>query len=480
MNKRKRTRPFWRTVRLWWRRTNDGKHYRFGYAIAAIVYFAILFLPLPNMAADAQKALAVFGLAAFLWGTNTLPLPVTGIVILLLLPLAGAISPDRTYAYFGNRAVFFILGVFILSSPIVRSGLSTRIALGVVSRFGRSQATLLASILLLAALMSCTIGAHAVAAMLFPIVLEVVRASGAKPGGHFGSSAFLAMAWGVIIGSNATLLGGARGALALGILQRNTGQSIGFAEWIVATFPLVLALLAAALGLLQRMAGGETVSLADARRFLETRNRLLGPISRREVGTSAIVLGTILLWVFRGEVWGLDAIALGGVCVAFLAGVTEWREVEEDVNWGVFIMYGSAITLSAALQETGAANTFTQYLLQAGIESPAIVFAAVVAIAIALTEFMSNAAAVAVLLPVGLALAQEYGIDPRVATLSVVIPAGLGFMLPVSTPAMAIAVGSGYVRPLSVIRWGVGLEIASYLLCLFASQLYWPFVAGFW
>ena len=451
----------------------------FGYLAAAAIYGLVLALPMPGVEREARLSLAVFGVAVFLWGTNILPLPVTGLIVLLLLPASGAISHEDAYAYFGNRAVFFILGAFILSSPIVRSGLSTRIALAVVSRFGKTQEKLLASILGLAALMSCVVTAHAVAAMLFPIVLEVVRAAGVKPGGRFGLAAFLALAWGVVIGSNTTLLGGARGPLALGILRNVTGQSISFVEWMVWCFPLVLVLLSIAYLLLRAMARGgkeEKVSLPAARRFLEARNKRLGKISRREILTAGIMVVTIGLWVTQGDTLGLDTVAFLGACSAFVLGVANWREVEEDVNWGIVLMYGSAIALSAALSSTGAASALTKLLLGSGISSPILILGTIAFMSMAMTEFMSNAAAVAVLLPVALALAEKYGIDSRAMTLGVVVPSGLGFMLPVSTPALAIAVSSGFVRPLSVVRWGVWLDLMAGLLFVGMSQLYWPLV----
>lgn len=467
-------------LRNWLRVSRATKKRWIGYIGAVVFYLLITSLPLPSFEPDAQKALAVFGVAAFLWGTHALPLPVTAVLILFLLPVSGAMSSASTYEHFGNSAVFFILGAFILSSPIVRSGLSSRIAFGVVSRFGRSQNTLLGSILVLGAILSCVISAHAVAAMLFPIVLEVVRAAGVKPGGRFGLAAFLAMAWGVIIGSNTTLLGGARGPLAIGILQNTTGQSIGFGKWMSCTVPLVLIMLVIAYSFLVRVVRGEKVSLKAARRFLEARNRKLGTISQRELVTAGIMLVTITLWIAMGDRWGLDTVAFLGVSLAFMFGVADWREVQEDVNWGVFIMYGSAITLSAALEETGAASGLTQVVLSSGITSGAIVFAAIVAISLLLTEFVSNSAAVAVLMPVALAIAEEFGASAQAVTMAVTIPAGLGFMLPVSTPAIAIAVSSGYVRPLSVLRWGVGLDVIGCILLLTMSRFYWPLVGLGW
>ena len=463
-------------LRTWIRRFRKPKHRWIWCLIAAVIYLLTLAVPLEGFNFEAQRALAVFLVTAFLWGTNTLPLAVTGLIVLFLIPFSGALSHDTTYAYFGNRAVFFVLGAFILASPIMRSGLSTRIALAVVSRFGYSQKTLIASILGLAAAMSFVISSHAVAAMLFPVVLEVVRAAGAKPGGRFGTAAFLALAWGAGLGGIATLLGGARAPLAIGILLKSTGESISFVEWIIWSLPLVIVLLLVAYGLLLRIGSGTAISLADARKFLETRSQHLGAISQRELGTTAVMLVTIGLWVFKGEAWGLDTIALLGVVLSFILRIADWKEVEEDVNWGIFVMYGSAIALSAVLRDTGAAEALAKGLLASWISSPTISFVAVVAIVIVLTEGMSNAAAVAVLMPIALALGSEYGVDPRAMTLGVTLPSGLAFMLPVSTPAIAIVIGSGYVRPFQAFRRGFVLKLIGFLVFLAMAKFYWPLV----
>ncbi|MBE9117158.1 SLC13/DASS family transporter [Lusitaniella coriacea LEGE 07157] len=442
---------------------------------AAGIYGFILNAPLPGIEGDAKPALGVFAVAAFLWGTNTLPLAVTGIIVLFLIPVSGALSSEQTYAYFGNRAVFFVLGAFILASPIMRSGLSTRLALAVVSRFGRSQQALMAAILLLAASMSFVLSTHAVVAMLFPVILEVVQAAGAQPGGRFGLAAFLSLAWGASIGGMGTLLGGARTPLAIGLLQSTTGQSISFVQWTMWSIPVVFVLLLVAYGLILQIGQGTAVSLKEAHRYLEARSRHLGPISRRESVTALITLLTILLWVFRGEVWGLDTIAFSGVLLCFISQVADWREVEEDVNWGIFIMYGSAIALSAMLRETGTASALAEGLVT-WIHAPTLSFIAIVMLTILLTEGMSNAASVAVLMPIALALAAQYGVDPRAMTLGVTVPSGLAFMLPSSAPAIAIVIGSGYVRPFEAFRRGFWLKLSGFLLFLVMAKFYWPLV----
>ena len=460
-------RALWRTLRQ--------PQYRWVWClVAGAIYGIIRVLPLSGFTTQGKLSLAVFGVTAFLWGTSTLPLAVTGLIVLFLIPVTGALDHESTYAYFGNRAVFFILGAFILASPIMRSGLSTRLALAVVSRFGYNQNALIGSILGLAAAMSFVISSHAVAAMLFPVVLEVVQAAGAKPGGRFGLAAFLALAWGTGIGGIATLLGGARAALALGILRRTTQQDISFVQWTVWSLPLVVLLLLVAYGLLLRIGKGTAVSLVPARKMLEVHSRKLGPISQREAGTIVLVVLTVLLWIFKGTTWGLDTVAFLGVVLSFVFGLADWQEVEEDVNWGIFLMYGSAIALSAVLRNTGAAEALANNLLANWINSALVCFVAIVTIIIFLTEGMSNAAAVAVLMPIALVLAEQYGVDARAMTLGVTLPSGLAFMLPVSTPAMAIVINSGYVSPAEAFSRGLWLKLMGFLIFIVMAKLYWP------
>ncbi len=458
-----------------WLRLSRMPKYRWTWCIlAAVIYGIISAVPFPGLTFEAQRALAVFGVAAFLWGTNTLPLAVTGIVVLFLIPVSGALSSEATYAYFGNRAVFFVLGALILASPIMRSGLSTRLALTVVSRFGHNQKSLIGAILVLAATMSFVISSHAVTAMLFPVVLEVVQAAGAKPGGRFGLAAFLALAWGSSIGGMATLLGGARAPLALGIMQRTTGDSISFVQWALWSIPVVVMLILIAYGLLLLIGRGTAVSLDVARDFLENRSKELGPVSRRE-GVIALLMGlTILLWITKGEAWGLDTIAFLAVILSFILRIADWREVEEDVNWGIFVMYGSAIALSAVLGETGAASFIAEDIIAPLVQSPTAGFIVIVFSTMMLTEGMSNAAAVAVMMPVSLALAAQYNIDPRAITLGVTVPSGLAFLLPSSAPSMAIVIAGGYVPPIEALRRGLWLKLSGFLLFLVMAKFYWP------
>ncbi|MFZ9034503.1 MAG: SLC13 family permease [Francisellaceae bacterium] len=452
--------------------------------IAAGLYFLALWLPFGHFSPAGKHAFAVFCVATFLWITNIFPIAITGIVVLFLLPITGAISSTDVYSYFGNSAIFFVLGAFILASPVMRSGLSRRIAIKIMIRFGKGPKRLLFSIFCLSALLAFIISEHAVAAMMLPIVLEILKYIKSQKGSHFGFATVMAMAWGAMIGGTATLLGGARAPLTLGILSDTYGQNpilshysyISFLDWTIWVIPIVIATLCFAFLSVYLIVRKSKVDISEARLKLIEQNKQIGRITRREVYTLLVLIATVSMWVFYGTNWGLDWIALMGVILAFCFKITRWEEVEKDVHWGIFIMYGSAIALSVSLKNTGAAQQMVEFIIQYGRFSPLMIMIMLMILAFILTEIMSNAAAVAVLLPVGLALAPQFGIDPRAIAIVIATCAGLTFMLPVSTPAMALALNSKYVNQRRVLLWGLWLKSVSFIVVLVTILLYWPLI----
>ncbi|MCP4421127.1 MAG: SLC13/DASS family transporter, partial [Chloroflexi bacterium] len=198
-----------------------------------------------GLTCNGKKALAIFVLCVIFWVSQVIPLMITSLLAIILFPLLGVLPAEKTYSLFGNQAVFFILGAFILASAVTRTGLSNRIALMFLKWFGHSPKILLLGVIVLSAFSSFWMSAHAVAAMMFPIITAIALSLELKPGeSSYGRSLFLGMAWGCGIGGVATFLGGARAPLAIGMLHDTTGESIGFFKWMLATLPAVITLLA--------------------------------------------------------------------------------------------------------------------------------------------------------------------------------------------------------------------------------------------
>jgi sodium-dependent dicarboxylate transporter 2/3/5 len=446
------------------------------FAFAGLAYWLISSLPAPaDLDPQAMKAVAIFVVCIIFYITNVIPLMITSLLAVILFPLAGVLDSKTTFALFGNEVVFFILGAFILASPFMRSGLSTRIALAVLRRFGSSPRALLLGILLFPAFLSCWMSEHAVAAMMFPIVLEISDCLGLSPQtSRYGKAIFLTMAAGCIIGGITTFLGGGRAPLAIGILRESTGLTIDFIPWALAALPTTLLLLIIAYFLFVSLYPPEVREVAHVQELLERRRRELGPITRREAAVGLLMLGTIFCWMFFGRQFGLANIAIIAVIIAFVLRLTEWREVEEDVNWGIFLMYGGAICLGYAMETTGGAEWLARNTIGVFVHSPVLLIAAISFLSITLTELISNSAVVALLMPVALSMGRDLGIDPRMMTMVVAIPSGLAFMLPMGTPATAIAFSSGFLSTRDTVRIGLVLFPIGWLIFNLSIYIIWP------
>src|SRR3990172_10589838 len=175
MNQPLDTRPFWVKIL--------SKIYRPAVFLFVILLFiAVNIMPTPSgLSVEGQRAIAVFLVCLILWVTSLIPLQITSLLAIILLPLMGIMDTKKAYSLFGNEAVFFILGAFILAAAMMASGLSTRLALAVLNRFDKTPKSLLLALFLFPAFLSFFMSEHAVAAMMFPIILQIAKSLELSP-----------------------------------------------------------------------------------------------------------------------------------------------------------------------------------------------------------------------------------------------------------------------------------------------------------
>ena len=465
------TRPLWRILL--------DRSYRPAVIVFGIVlYVGVRLAPsIGSLSEPGQKSLAVFAVCLVYWVTNVLPLVITSLLAMVLLPATGVLSTKETYGLFGNEAVFFILGAFILAATLMKCGLSTRLALAILRRFGRTPRTLLRSIFLMNAFLSFFMSEHGVAAMTFPITLEIASVLRLRPRqSNYGKALFIAMAWGTQIGGIATLLGGGRAPLAIGMLREASGQTFTFLEWSLTAWPIVVALLVAGWIIISRWFPIDIDSVRAADEIIDEKMLRMGRMSVRERSIGLVMLVTLAVWIVGGEELGLANVALASVVAMFAFGLVRWPDVEPYVNWGVLLMYGGAIALGSALNRSGAASWLASVTISRWATSPVGVIAVISALGIVLTEAMSHSAVVALLMPVALGIATQYGIDPRIMAPAVALPSGLAFTLPVGTPGNAIAYSSGYMQLRDMLVPGSILVVIAWAAFNLTAIYYWPFI----
>jgi sodium-dependent dicarboxylate transporter 2/3/5 len=441
-------------------------------AIALAIYLA----PAPEgLSVEGKTAWAVFILCTGLWVSTAIPFGVTGLLAVGLLAVTGAMETSEAFAAFGNPAVFFLIGVFIIAAALIESGLSKRCALLFLRPFERSPYAFATGIMLAAAFGTMWMPNQATAALLFPIAMEVAVALRLVAGhSAYAKVLFLSLAWGAMIGSNASFLGSTRAALAIGMLQEKHGVAISFTQWVIAALPMVVLGCAIAPFVLRLCFPREPVVFSAARSVLEDAVREMGRMGRRQWTVAVIVVLTIAAWMFLGNRINLAVIALLGSTALFATGAIEWEEAERRIYWNIVLMYGGAIALGIVIDRTGAARWLVDAAFRGAIIPPALAVAAVAMGTLLLSEFMSNVAAVAVMLPLAFSIATQLGASPVALTLATSLGAGLDFALPFSSAPNTIVFSSGYLRMWDVVKAGGVMTVVSVLLIALLVWIWWP------
>ena len=444
------------------------------------VFAVLLGLQGPNdLSPEGYKVLCLFILCVSLWSTNLIPLSITSLLAIASVPLLGIMDASQAYSYFGNKAVFFILGVFILSAAMIACGLSTRISIWIMEHWSGTPGQLVTSIYCFAAFSSCFMSEHAVAVILFPVIHEIAQSLNLKRDNSvFGKSMYFAMAWGCIIGGAMTVLGGGRVLLGVEMLEKATAgqQTLGILQYTKLSFPLVILLLAGGWVALKVLFPSDIQNIDRARKALKQKATVMGKLTFQEKGIALVMGATLFCWFGYGDQLGVANIAIISIVLLFVLNLITWKMVEAHINWAIVLMYGGAICLGEVMSESGAALWLAEQIFSGLIESSVVFLLVIALLSTLFTTFMSNSAVIAILLPTAISMSPAYGINPALATMTVILPSNFAFILPIATPASALAYSSRFLTLKEMIWSGSILSLMGLVFYLFLLMFYWPMI----
>ena len=444
-------------------------------ALAFFVIFFFYILPTPDgLTYSGKMMIGILIMGAILWITEPIPLPITGILIMIIQPLLGVQTISAVFSSFGNQAVFFLIGAFMLATAIEKYGIHKRIALRFLSYFGKNPRSFTFGIMVSCAFLSFIMPEHGVAAFFLPIATTILIATKVIPKqSNFGKISMLSVAYGCSIGSLGTLIGGARNPLTIEILSE-AGYNVSFFEWMLYAMPVVLICLPLVWLVLQFVFPIELKDITNAKKAIDEQVKTQGKIMKKETLVISIFLLTILLWVFFSEMLGLAVIALLGSILLFITKSISWEDVEQHLPWGIILLYGGAITLGVGMNATGAGEWIANLLISTVGGNGLLVIFVLIIVTVLLTNFMSNIGAVAILLPIAFAIATEIpGVSPVLASMVVALSGGLAFMLVIATPGNAITYSSGYYSTRDLLKSGSLANILCIVIIFIVAIVYW-------
>lgn len=429
-------------------------------AIAAIISL-IVFNVLP-FDTDVNKGLSMLLFIGTLWLTEALHVTITAILVMIIGVAIGIPDFDTKSALssFANPTIYLFFGGFALASALHVQSLDKKIALKLISLSGGKLGNAVMLIFFATAMLSMWISNTATAAMMLPLAIGMLsQVDREKDRGTF-VFVLLGIAYSASLGGLGTIVGSPPNAIAAKALE------ISFIDWMKFGLPLTFVLTPLLLGAMY------LVLKPNLNVRINSIDQPDIPWTKPRIITIVVFIVTALSWIFGNklgeyfEISDIDAIiALSAAAAVVSLGLVSWKQVSDNTDWGVLMLFGGGIALSNVLKSSGASLVMGETVANALMTTPLfLVMLAIAVFIIFLTEFASNTASAALLVPVFVAIAEQMGLPIEVLVMIIGIGASCAFMLPVATPPNAIVFGTGLIKQSEMVRVGIVLNIVASII----------------
>lgn len=446
----------------------------------------------------AQWHAGLVTLMAWFWVFEIIPIPVTSLFPLVLMPALGLGKMNEVAAYYGESIIFLFLGGFLLAIALQKSGLHKRLALTIVARIGGQPARLVLGFMVATGLMSMWISNTASVMVMMPIALSVIDA--ASRAGERNSEVkklalglMLGIAYAADIGGMSTLVGTPPNLIFMRTFTKLFPEApeVGFGQWMAFGVPIGIVFLSVGWILMTKfiLRLGKQ-DLFGGGQIIREKQKELGPI-RWDEWWAGIIFGiAVILWVTGADIksgkeiwftgwrtaWGLEAVSDPAVAIfsAILLFLVPSRERQGEallvwqdavnVPWGILLLFGGGFAIAGGFESTKLSLIIQDALSGIEFGSPLLVVAFTCFLVTFLTEITSNSALTTLMLPILASVAVVMKIDPRLFLIPATLTASCAFMMPIASPTQAIVFGSGHVEIRQMMRAGIWFNLLGILV----------------
>ncbi|MGV8994511.1 MAG: SLC13 family permease [Flavobacterium sp.] len=434
-----------------------------GLVFSLVVLVGILIFPV----FEEQKinsAFAILVVAASLWISEAIPLSMTALLIPVMAVLLNIATPAAAFGEFSNPVIYLFMGGFVLAGALSAHSLDMLLAhkLMLLAKGNFYKSAIL--LMLATSLTACWVSNTSTAAMMIPLALGMLAITDSKKSTSEAKFLLLGIAYAANIGGIVTMIASPPNAIGAAVL------GLSFSEWLTYGVPIFLISFPIMVIIL-------TLYFKPNRTILIPTVPLPGRKSKDRTALIVIFAITVLLWVFEGFLaprLGVPSgfsslVAILSVLMLFVFKVMSWEQILASVRWDILLLFGGGLTLGFLVESTGLGSVLIGGVMSLSEQMPLILFLWLIVIgSIIMTEFMSNTASAALILPLLYTLAVESQINPMILVLPATIAASYGFMMPVGTPPNAMVFSTGFVPQKDMMKAGLGLNIIfSIVLTLF-------------
>ena len=440
-----------------------------------LVFFGLVNFQPNTVSYEAWIVASLLLLMTFWWLTEAIPLSITAILPLIVIPSFTNVNISDVAKPYANPVIFLLLGGFILGLGFQKSNLHLRFAMLVLKKIGSTKKNILGGIILSTAFLSMWISNTATCLLMLPIVVSILDKMEINNDFLYKKILLLAIAYSASIGGIATLVGTAPNAIFAGFLMENYNLEINFVDWMKFSLPLVFLLITVLWFFFNFLIENKNIPVSK-NNFIEDQYKKLGPFSSKEKITMIILLLTIFLWLSKKSINSAlsinltdSSIALFGSLLFFIIPYKRYNFVLnkswfKEIPWNILILFGGGLSLASSINSSGLANLISESLF---VFSELEIYLIIVLMALLIsfmTEITSNTATTLLFLPIVASFASKFNYDLILLCLPIIISASCAFMMPVATPPNAIIFSTNQIKITFMVRIGFVMNCTAVIL----------------
>lgn len=406
--------------------------------------------------------------AIIMFVTEKIPLGLTSMIVCVGLVITDVLSVSDAFNGFINSNVILFVAMFIVGGALFETGMANEIG-SLVTKFAKTERSLIIAIMVIVAVMSGFLSNTGTAAVLIPVVIGIAAKSGYKR-----SRLLMPLVFAAAMGGNLSLIGAPGNLIAQSALGE-IGLKFGFFEYAIVGMPILI------VGIIFYATIGYKLlpshDVKDDGAFDTTKN--FDNVPKWKQWLSLIILVfTLLAMIFEDKI-GIKLCISGGIgaLLLILTGVISEKDALKSIDLKTIFLFGGTLSLASALQETGAGEVIANKVIGAlgANPSPYILTLVVFLLCCIMTNFMSNTATTALMVPICLSIAQGMGADPRAVLMACVIGGSCAYATPIGMPANTMVVGAGGYKFMDYVKAGFPLIIIATVVSMIILPIAFPF-----
>ena len=408
----------------------------------------------------------VFAIVSFI--LEKIPLGLTASICALGLTLTGILDVSTTFSQYVNSNVILCVGMFVVGQALFETGMANKIG-GLVTRFAKTEKTLIIAIMVIAGVMSGFLSNTGTAAVLIPVVCGIADESG-----YSRSHLLMPLVFAAALGGNLSIIGAPGNLMGVNALQE-MGIKTSFFMYTPIGIPMLL------IGILYFVCFGYKLlpqNQNEAAQNLEEQKDFSNVPKWKQI-ISLVVLIVVIFAIIFEELIGISIqlSACLGALFLVLTGVLTEKEALNSIDLKVVLLFGGSLSLAKALDVTGAGSMIADKIvgLLGSNPNPILLLLVIFLVTCVLTNFMSNTATTALMIPIAVSLANSLGADPRSVVIATVIAGSCAYATPIGMPANTMVVGLGGYKFKDYVKSGLPLILVSFAICMILLPILFPF-----